>query len=382
MIIVNTIYHKFSKSERSPLAWLVIAIFSFIGQACSPFSGPVNKEISDNYYYSKTKSEIRYSPMGNWFELGNTKIEGADVATFQPLSRDFAKDHQRAYFKEHSLEKEVDFGSFDLIDSDYVRLCKDKDHVYLPIDHIAYEKREGFKEDQILSIIEGADPATYEESEDWDWAKDAQNWFYRYKKIDVDYETFEPINENFCKDKHTVYLRKWDKLLVSEIDASSFKTINDRFVADSEYIYDFVTWEDQIEVDKVNKFTYKSFASVDHSHEDKYLYFDQSVLYDGKLIREVDRKTFKVMDRGFDDYATDNRHVYFQGAIIDGADVKSFKLYENEIYARDHERVYHLGKEMKGVDLETFGPKDKDKWIYRDKNHIYVGGEIRDDYPN
>ncbi|RLK02522.1 hypothetical protein C8N27_1664 [Tenacibaculum discolor] len=38
-----------------------------------PFAGPVDKSISDSYYYSKSKRNICYSPMGNWFELGKEK---------------------------------------------------------------------------------------------------------------------------------------------------------------------------------------------------------------------------------------------------------------------------------------------------------------------
>ena len=62
------------------------------------FSGAVDEDKSDSYYYSYDKQQIRYSPMGNWFELGNTLIEGADVETFEVLARDFAKDKNNIYF--------------------------------------------------------------------------------------------------------------------------------------------------------------------------------------------------------------------------------------------------------------------------------------------
>ena len=67
----------------APLIWLA--------QACSPLGNHVEKDVSDSFYYNKSKTDVIYSPMGNWFELESTKI-GADVESFKVLGRHLAKD--------------------------------------------------------------------------------------------------------------------------------------------------------------------------------------------------------------------------------------------------------------------------------------------------
>ena len=80
------------------------------------FSGPVNKELSDSYYYSYNTKKIRYSPMGNWFSLGNSLIEQADVDTFEVLSRDFARDKNHIYFRSDIISNQVAYATFEVIE--------------------------------------------------------------------------------------------------------------------------------------------------------------------------------------------------------------------------------------------------------------------------
>ena len=66
------------------VVYIVYSLFNQLGD-------PVDKEISDSYYYSTDGKSMVYSPMGNWFELGKTSFDG-DVATFSVLARDYGKD--------------------------------------------------------------------------------------------------------------------------------------------------------------------------------------------------------------------------------------------------------------------------------------------------
>ncbi|MEP2023200.1 MAG: DKNYY domain-containing protein [Reichenbachiella sp.] len=373
LMLLNFIIKEITKSKSSPIGWMLASIVSLIGQACSPFSGAVDAEVSDNYYYGKSGEQIRYSPMGNWFELGNTKVE-ADAASFTPVAREFAKDKDHIFFKEHIIDEEVDYSSFSVVE----RLVFDKDHVYVPVDFMAYSIRDTLDASKKMYVIEGADPETYSETEDWVWGKDDKNWFYGYKKIAVDYESFSPINEKFCKDNYQVYLRKSFELVPCEIDPQRFKTLNERYVTDAKFIYDFVPWSDGEEVNQLNKFSYESFESIDFLHED-YLLFDNQVIYDGALIEGADRESFEVFEGDAHAYAKDAHQLFCNGRTIDSADRATFELYDNIQYARDKNYVYYWGVRMEGVDLATFGPIDDDGWIYGDKNHTYVGDEIRED---
>ncbi|UXP30820.1 DKNYY domain-containing protein [Reichenbachiella agarivorans] len=372
ILLLNAMVHKVSQKEHSPLAYLFLAVLSLIAQACSPFSGVVNEELSGNYYYNKRKSDIQYSPMGNWFELGNTKMN-ADVASFEVLERDFARDKNHVYFKEHAIDSELDAATIEI--RDYTIF--DQYHVYIPVDYMPYDLSEQIMTDKQLYVIEGADPKSYQEL-DRDWARDAQNWFYNYRIIAVDYDSFEIVNDNFCKDKDKVYLRKNDILLPSDIDAASCKKLDARYVVDKDFIYDFQEWKDGEQVDRLRRFSYRSLDNCRIDRED-YLIFDDQVIYDGEPIKGVDQSTFFVMKGDWNSYAKDANRVYFCGKVIEGADPASFVLYKYNLYAHDKDFVYHRGEKMPMADVATFGPADKDGFIYRDKNHRYVGGEIRED---
>ncbi|MDW5290801.1 DKNYY domain-containing protein [Formosa sp. PL04] len=370
VMILNIIIKKITKSKASPVGFVLLAIASFIGQACSPFSGAVNKEISNNYYYGKSGKEIRYSPMGNWFELGNQTLD-ADVKSFMPLSSDFAKDKDHIFFCQYIIDDEVDIHSFRTSD----RLGFDKDHVYIPIENMAYSIQSTLKTDKKLFVLEGADPETYKESEDWEWGTDAKNWFYGYKMIDVHYETFTPINEYFCKDNHRVYKRSSFDIIPCEIDPLTFKMLNERYVADAHFIYDYLRTNDGGDPSQLKKFSYESLDNIAFLHKD-YLLFDNSVIYEGVLMEDANRTHFMVLESATKAYAKDDQNVYYDGKKIAGVDLATFALYDYDQYARDKNHVYHWGVKMEGVDLETFGAIEKDSWVYKDKNHTYAGAEI------
>lgn len=67
--------------------------------------------------------------MGNWFELGYTELE-ADPETFTVLSREFAKDKQQVYWKDHV--QNVDHTSFTI---DEQGTPRDAQHVYYHYDY-------------------------------------------------------------------------------------------------------------------------------------------------------------------------------------------------------------------------------------------------------
>jgi hypothetical protein len=375
IILFNVIFKRILKSKQSPLGMMLIGMLSLIGQACSPFSGAVNKEISNCYYYSKTRSQIRYSPAGNWFELGNTEVK-ADVNSFVPLAMHYARDKDHVFFKHHIIDKEIDINTFKAQE----RLGFDKNHVYIPLEYMAYTVRDTLPESQIMFVLQGADPTTYHETEDGDWGKDDKNWFYGYKMIDVDYHSFTSVNEFFCKDDHRVYTRTYFNITPCEINPNTLKKIDKKYIADDKYIYSFEEWVDGEEVNKLFKYSYQSFESIDVSH-DAYLFVDDKVIFDGKLIETAHRKQFKIMDTEMRGYAKDDKHAYYSGKIIPDADVQTFRLYKCEYYSTDGNSVYYLGEKIEGADAATFGPTENSNWLHRDKNHVYDEGKIREDKP-
>jgi hypothetical protein len=344
-----------------------VAAFLFF-KSLKHFSGPVNEELSDNYYYNKNKSAIHYSPMGNWFELGNTKMD-ADVESFEVLSRDYGKDKNRIYFKANDITDEVDYASFRVKD----RYAFDQEHVYRAYDHMPYNFSEDSSPKETLLIIEGAKPASFENI-NYDWNKDDKLYFYNCKAVDVDYASFEILNEVCSKDKNRVYLHRSDEIIASSIDVASVKAINEHYIADKDWLYFFQSWEEESEKALI-KIPLKDPESIKILKHD-YMLVDDGVYYKNVLMPMADRATFKLWEDSY--YGVDKNHVYYCEMPIEGADLETFHVFKYQAYTKDKNNAYFSGKIMEGVDLESFGPKEGGG-LFKDKNHIYRGDEIVSD---
>ncbi len=208
----------FLKIVFAPLLWLI--------NSCSPLGNPVDEKKSDSHYYNKQKSDINYSPMGNWFELANTPMN-ADVSSFKVLTRYLATDKHRAYFMQHPIaEGKVDLKTFHAKEGFYMSMIGlDRNHVY------QFSKEYGAEIKSIVPVkIEGADPATYE-AIDYLWAKDDENFFYRQQKVPVDYNSFETLGESFSRDKDSIYYHALSNFKSISADIGSFKILHERYYA-------------------------------------------------------------------------------------------------------------------------------------------------------
>lgn len=366
ILFIDTMIIPLFRKSKTP--FILGFLFSCIGKTVSPFSGPVNKELSDNYYYSKTKTDIRYSPMGNWFSLGNTKVNHADVNTFEVIDREFAQDKNHLYYKYDTIENEIDKESFRI--KDYILF--DKNRVYIAKDHLSYKKQDKINDANKLFIIKGADPKTFVYL-DFNWAKDNKHHFYNYEPLTVDFETFDVLNNNFCRDKDTLYVIKQDGIDATSINPTTVKKINDSYIYDQEYIYDFEQWIDGQKVNQHFSFPYKDFSSV-KVVEEKYLFIDEKVFYDNEEMTSIDFSSFEIMEAT--GYSKDKKQVYFLGKIIVDADPSTFSLFNYQLYAKDDKHVFWNGEIIENANATTFKQVGDDTFLYKDKNHKYRGGEI------
>lgn len=363
ILILNFIVKKVTRAKYSPLTKTFLFIISLITQACSPFAGPVDKSVSDSYYYSKSKNDIYYSCMGNWFELGKTKLN-ADVKSFEVLGLDFGKDKNHLYFKDNIVDLEVDYDTF-YVDKNNYNICFDKNHVYVPFGYLPYGFEKASREKNYLWKIPKADPKTFQKI-DSDWAKDGSHFFYKYNPINVDYKSFETLNKNFAKDKNRVYLLETYKLLQTLIiDAPTTKKINDRYIADKNNVYDFQ--------DSLIIIPYKNINDL-KIIEGKFLLFDNIVIYNGTRIENANASSFHVIQFP---YSKDENHVFYHGSIIRNADPKTFSIFKASYYSKDKNHIFYEGKLLKEADVATFGPSNKkNSLLYKDKNNIFRGNEI------
>lgn len=128
-------------------------------------------------------------------------------------------------------------------------------------------------------------------------------------------------------------------------------------------------------------------------HESNYLVRGDEAIYDGKVIREADAKTFQILGQG---YAKDQYNVYLDGQVLRFVDPLTFRLKEQgdayshrgterpvdnhrgdyahrPTYHKDNFNVYFNGEKVKGASAQTF--RDLGDGYGCDSFYAYYFGE-------
>ena len=216
----------------------------------------IERNFSNNNYI--TNGKFVYVMVPGWPADFKTKIEGADLKTFEVLNDRYSKDKNNVYYFAEKI-KEADAKTFESLNKIY---GKDKKNIYI-----------GSK------IFEKAD-----------------------------HETFEIINEMYSRDKNRVFCN--DGRIVNKADPETFEDLSEIYGKDKNNIF---YWDDVLkDVD------YESFNALEYGYaKDKYLVF-----YNGKIIQNADSNTFEVLEPSRysgelfkPPIARDKKHVY-QGKTI------------------------------------------------------------------
>ena len=302
----------------------------------NPFGKLVNEEKSDSYFYTRGGDEIIYSPMGNWFSLGKNVMD-VDFTTFQVLGRAYAKDQNHVYYGAKVLDFDFDIPSF-TVKFDY-NIPMDKNHVYIMHDRYDLEDGEGFK------IFEDADPATYVQL-NFNFAKDKNHIFRDNEKLtEVDYTSFEILNEEFCKDNKSVYYYLYNEPLRRiETNLSEVTVLNQYCIRDDKYVYLHTSRRNGESVDEVVSIPFKNAERITFFENNKIIKIDDTIYYETTPLKEADADTFEEIEYG---YAKDINHVFFLGEIIKGADPKTFKYNSRNYTFSDKNHTYESGEIFK-----------------------------------
>ena len=208
--------------------------------------GPYSKDNKDYYFdtISMKVSDLKTfkilnqnSDFGYWakdknhYYISGKKYPLADYETFDKIGNGYAKDKLKVYF-EDSVVVGADPKTFKAIEYAYGqdKNAKFKGHYKLNIkDPNSFEVLQfGFTKDKFHvydkdSLVEGADPATFEFITGSMWAKDKKSYFYKGKLVSyVDYGSFRYLDYNYAVDKNNVY---YDDQIIKGADAKTFKHI-------------------------------------------------------------------------------------------------------------------------------------------------------------
>ena len=176
----------------------------------------------------------------------------------------------------------------------------------------------------------------------------------------ADAKTFENVGEDnmeiagyFGKDSKNVYFIG-EK--IKDVSPKGFEILDAKYVKDDKNLYKL---EDKL-------------SSYFSSNEIK----TKKVSIDG-----LDVKSFKVLENNKDsyfDYYVDKSNVYIDKDNLEkitGADINSFEILGYSI-ARDKNNVYNKGEKLGNIDIASF--KYFDNWIAKDKNRVFYMDERKD----
>lgn len=184
---------------------------------------------------------------------------------------------------------------------------------------------------------------------------------------DPDAATFEPLSEEYSRDKNAVYY-KWislDRFLVVELsnaDVATFRAMSYMFAADANTIW----YMDQPIIGSEPA----SFVILEGQTAK-----DRHRVYVGRNpIAQLDASTFRHLGSA---YFVDKNGVYWGTEPVIGADPATFEVLDGSFVAKDANSVYRSGQVMIGADVATINLLLDDPYGYQitsDRNGVYASG--------
>ncbi|WP_299103941.1 DKNYY domain-containing protein [uncultured Tenacibaculum sp.] len=304
-------------------------------------------------YFIKNNN-IYYSPNGNWFELGYNKSE-ADAKTFEILSEKISKDSKSIYLG-YTKQNQIDYSSFKL---DSNGIPKDKNNVYeYGINHLEPVE------------INGIDVETFEylrknKSSQYSWTKDKNNYYFKGKKLNVNYKTLKFLNDDFFYDNEHLYsdLKGWKIITISKTENYP-KKINEKYILSNNTLYYVGENEERrtsLFSEKIEK--YEKFISISKN----VVLIDSIIFSFGTKYEPLNPKTFEKIKIDYNSFETiyeshskisfnyykDIRNIYFNNFIIKKANPKTFEVLDLG-FSKDDKYVFYNTEILKGVDSKSF----------------------------
>ena len=333
-------------------------------------------------------------------------IKNADAKTFERMEESYYfRDKNNVFALKNDypdsnynlvleMSKNIDRSSFDILNAEF---GKDKNGVYYfgeKIDGISSNNAKVVEElgdyDYIFQSDNDHYLVTVNEGNSYDKSDDNTKEKFKIKKINglnIDYDTFKYFEiYDLYKDKNNFYYHSDNDLkkIKSDIDVKSAeKMIELRdFIKDKNNIYYFSDGK----LEKINlKIDVNNLEYLDDGNSvfSSYLRDGKNVYFvndeDGKIkiVKNVDKNTFKVVNRN---YGVDNKNVYYLGEKLDFVGLDGLKIF-GEYYLKDKNSVYEISmndndkvkvKPIKNLNIDVATFEDIfNEGLFKDKNTVY-----------
>ena len=311
-------------------------------------------------YYFRDKNNIFGLKDYNPYDL--EMLKNIDRNSFNTLSKEIGKDKNGVYYFGEKIDG-ISSNNAKFVEalgnSDYI-LQSGNDHYLMTVNEKDSDNNERFETKKIDSLDIDFDTFKYFEMSDL--YKDKNSFYYHsdndLKKIesDIDVKSAEKMIKlrDFIKDKNNIYHFSDGKLekINLKIDVNNLEYLDDGNSTFSNYLRD-----------------------------GKNVYFVDNERGKVKILKNVDRNTFKVVNGN---YGVDSKNVYYFGEKLDFVGLDGLKIF-NEIYLKDKKNVYEISvndndkvkvEPIKNLNIDVATFEDIFGGLnYKDKNSVYYVDE-------
>ncbi len=311
-------------------------------------------------YYFRDKNNIFGLKDYNPYDL--EMLKNIDRNSFNTLSKEIGKDKNGVYYFGEKIDG-ISSNNAKFVEalgnSDYI-LQSGNDHYLMTVNEKDSDNNERFETKKIDSLDIDFDTFKYFEMSDL--YKDKNSFYYHsdndLKKIksDIDVKSAEKVLKlnDFIKDKSNLYYYSNGKIekINLKIDVNNLEYLDDGNSNFSNYLRD-----------------------------GKNVYFVDNEYGKVKIVKNVDRNTFKVVNGN---YGVDSKNVYCFGEKLDFVGLDGLKIF-NEIYLKDKKNVYEISvndndkvkvEPIKNLNIDVATFEDIFGGLnYKDKNSVYYVDE-------
>ena len=311
-------------------------------------------------YYFRDKNNVFALKDYNPYDL--EMLKNIDRNSFNTLSKEIGKDKNGVYYFGEKIDG-ISSNNAKVVealgDNDYI-LQSGNDHYLMTVNEKDSDNNERFEIKKIDSL--NIDFDTFKYFEMSNLYKDKNSFYYHLdsdlKKIksDIDVKSAEKVLKlnDFIKDKNNLYYYSNGKIekINLKIDVNNLEYLNDENSTFSNYLRD-----------------------------GKNVYFVDNEYGKVKIMKNVDRNTFKVVNGN---YGVDSKNVYCFGEKLDFVELDGLKIF-NEIYLKDNKNVYEISvndndkvkvEPIKNLNIDVATFEDIFGGLnYKDKNSVYYVDE-------
>ena len=311
-------------------------------------------------YYFRDKNNVFALKDYNPYDL--EMLKNIDRNSFNTLSKEIGKDKNGVYYFGEKIDG-ISSNNAKVVEalgnSDYI-LQSGNDHYLMTVNEKDSDNNERFETKKIDSL--NIDFDTFKYFEMSNLYKDKNSFYYHLdsdlKKIksDIDVKSAEKVLKlnDFIKDKNNLYYYSNGKIekINLKIDVNNLEYLDDGNSTFSNYLRD-----------------------------GKNVYFVDNEYGKVKIMKNVDRNTFKVVNGN---YGVDSKNVYCFGEKLDFVELDGLKIF-NEIYLKDNKNVYEISvndndkvkvEPIKNLNIDVATFEDIFGGLnYKDKNSVYYVDE-------